>query len=309
MESRSHALVAGLFVIVLSCVGVATLWWFGGKHEATSSYYLVTQRTVTGLNPQAQVRYRGIRAGKVEAVEIDPANPRNILVRISLDSAIHLTRGSTAQLANQGVTGLAYIMLDDSGENMEPLLAEKDGLPRIPLRPGLLETLAEQSGTIVSQLAAISVRANRLFDERNLNNVARAIDNLATASDGLKEVPALVAQMKQVLSDENMKNLGRILAHVEQTLGETAPLAAELRGLVTTMQSLARRVDGIAGDVGTQLKSRTLPEVETLAQDMQRTNRQLQRVLEQIEQSPQSLLFGRPAPPAGPGEAGFAVPH
>jgi phospholipid/cholesterol/gamma-HCH transport system substrate-binding protein len=106
-----------------------------------------------------------------------------------------------------------------------------------------------------------------------------------------------------------MKNLQRILAHVEQTLGQTAPLAAELRGLVATMQSLARRVDGIAGDVGTELKTRTLPEVEILSQDMQRTNRQLQRVLEQIDQSPQSLLFGRPALPAGPGEAGFAAPH
>jgi phospholipid/cholesterol/gamma-HCH transport system substrate-binding protein len=106
-----------------------------------------------------------------------------------------------------------------------------------------------------------------------------------------------------------MKNLQRILAHVEQTLGQTAPLAAELRGLVTTMQSLAQRVDGIAGDVGTELRTRTLPEVELLSQDMQRTNRQLQRVLEQIEQTPQSLLFGRPAPSAGPGEASFAVPH
>jgi phospholipid/cholesterol/gamma-HCH transport system substrate-binding protein len=309
MESRAHALVAGLFVIVLSGVGVAALWWFGGKHEATSSYYLVTQRALSGLNPQAQVRYRGIRAGKVEDILLDPVNPRNILVRISLDSAIRLTRGSTAQLANQGVTGLAYVMLDDSGDNSEPLRAEQDDLPRIPLRPGLLETLAEQSGNVVSQLAAISNRANRLFDERNLNNVARTIDNLATASDGLKEVPALVAQMKRALSDENMKNLQRILAHVEQTLGQTAPLAAELRGLVTTMQSLAQRVDGIAGDVGTELRTRTLPEVELLSQDMQRTNRQLQRVLEQIEQTPQSLLFGRPAPSAGPGEAGFAVPH
>jgi phospholipid/cholesterol/gamma-HCH transport system substrate-binding protein len=106
-----------------------------------------------------------------------------------------------------------------------------------------------------------------------------------------------------------MKNLNRILAHVEQTLGETAPLVVELRGLVTTMQGLGRRLDSVAGEVGTELKTRTLPEVEVLSQDLQRTNRQLQRVLEQIELAPQSLLFGRPAPPAGPGEAGFVMPH
>ena len=65
MENRSHALVAGLFALILGLSAVSALWWFGGKREATNQYVVLTKKNITGLNLQAQVRYRGIRVGKV----------------------------------------------------------------------------------------------------------------------------------------------------------------------------------------------------------------------------------------------------
>ena len=35
MENRSHALVAGLFALILGFSTVAALWWFGGKQGDT----------------------------------------------------------------------------------------------------------------------------------------------------------------------------------------------------------------------------------------------------------------------------------
>ena len=71
MENRSHALVAGLFALILGLSAVAALWWFGGKKEATNQYVVLTKKNITGLNVQAQVRYRGIRVGKVERISFD----------------------------------------------------------------------------------------------------------------------------------------------------------------------------------------------------------------------------------------------
>jgi phospholipid/cholesterol/gamma-HCH transport system substrate-binding protein len=70
MENRSHALVAGLFTLFLGVAVLLSVWWIGGKHETSRDYVVVTQQNVTGLSLQGQVRYRGIRVGKVQAIEL-----------------------------------------------------------------------------------------------------------------------------------------------------------------------------------------------------------------------------------------------
>ena len=71
MENRSHALVAGFFTIFFGLAAIVAIWWLGQSDPTTLGYVLETRGNVTGLNPQAQVRYRGIRAGKVESIEPD----------------------------------------------------------------------------------------------------------------------------------------------------------------------------------------------------------------------------------------------
>lgn len=308
MENRSHALAAGIFTLLLGIAAAVGLWWLGQRGESTTTYILQTQRNVTGLNVQGQVRYRGIRAGKVAAIDQDQADPRLILVRINLDSRFNLTRGSTAQLGYQGVTGQAYVQIEDDGSSPEPLLS-KDGEPaRIPLRPTLFDTLGERAGDIVGQISAVSLRLGKLLDEKNVQNLSRTLDNLATASDGLREMPALLASAREALSERNLRSLRQILAHVEKTAGESAPLAAEMRELVKAMGALSHRFEQIAGSAGEELTSSTLPRANLLLQELAANSRQLSRVLENLEHNPQMLLFGRGAATPGPGEAGFVAP-
>lgn len=308
MENRSHALAAGIFTILLGIAAAAGIWWLGQSDESTSNYILVTKRNVTGLNVQAQVRYRGIRAGKVEAIDQDEKDPRLILVRINLDSRFRLTRGTTAQLGYQGVTGLAYVQIEDDGSSPEPLVSTAGAPARIELRPTLFDTLGERAGVIVDQISAVSLRLGKLLDDKNTQNLARTLDNMATASDGLRELPRILAAVREALSESNMRNLRQILAHVEKTAGEAAPLTVEMRELVKTMGSLSRRFEQIAGAAGDELTTATLPRANALMQELTTNSRQLSRLLEGLESNPQMLLFGRGAATPGPGEAGFAAP-
>ena len=138
MESRSHAIAAGLFAIILSAGLVLAMWWFSDKREATRELVLVTSGSVNGLNPQATVRYRGIVAGKVAGIGLDPGNPRDVLVTVRIRADLPITQGTRARLATQGVTGLAFIALDDNGENAAPLADVGGEPPRIRLAPGLI---------------------------------------------------------------------------------------------------------------------------------------------------------------------------
>lgn len=311
MENRSHALIAGLFTIVLALAAALALWWFSGTRELTHTYLLETRGSVTGLNFEAQVRYRGIRAGKVRGIRPDPADPGLLLVEISLARQYVLTDRTIARLNQQGITGLAYVMLEEGADGTGTPLAT-DGSARLAIRPGLLDTLGDQAGDIAAQVAELATRLNRLLDERNADNIALALDNLAVASAGLKELPQLVAALRAALSDANLERLRAILAHLERTTGEAAPLAAEARALVASLGELTQRVDAAlvaAGSLGARIEGDTLPRAAELMTEVRAATRRLERFLETLDETPQALLFGAPPIPPGPGEPGFVSPR
>ncbi len=304
MENRAHALAAGLFVLLLGIAAALALWWFGGQRAEESKVYLVeTARDVSGLNAQAQVRYRGIRAGKVESIEPDAKDRRLILIRISVDRKFAVTAKTVARLGHLGLTGLAYIHLEDDGSSDQLLDAKGGEPPRIPMKPSLLETLSERGGDVATQLADVARRMAALMSDRNVQNLSRAVDNVATASEGMKELPKIMAAMREIVSEANIKRMNALLAHLEKAAGEAAPLTAEVREMVRNMTVLSQRLDQVAGEVGTD----TLPAVNALLRDLQTNSRQMSRLLEMVDESPQVLIFGRGVPTPGPGEAAAAA--
>lgn len=93
---------------------------------------------------------------------------------------------------------------------------------RIALKPTLFDTLGEKAGDIVGQISAVSIRLGKLLDDRNVQNLSRTIDNVATASEGLREMPVIMAALKEALSEKNLRGMRQILAHVEKTAGGRA---------------------------------------------------------------------------------------
>lgn len=313
MEDRAHALAAGLFTLLLGLAAAVFVWWLGQSREDMNHYVLEASENVSGLNNQAQVRYRGIRAGRVQSIDLDKNNPRLILVRISLDARYPLTIGTTAKLKSQGVTGLAYVQIEDDGSDPRPLVAGENGnLPHIALSPPLLDTLGEQAGDIAEQAHVLASRMTRLLDERNLNNVSRTLENLAAASERLKDsmeaVHPVLASLRQTFSDENMKKLNAILANLEKTSGEAAPMAVELRETIRSVSALTARLDKLVAESGGQLTTTTLPRASDLMEELTISTRRLSRFIESLEREPRALVFGRGTVVPGPGEAGFVVP-
>mgnify|MGYP003620906254 CR=1 FL=1 len=72
MENKSHALAAGLFVVLLTAMVIGWSIWMGRDNAAYTRYELATQDSVTGLQLQATVRYKGVPVGKVTAIEFNP---------------------------------------------------------------------------------------------------------------------------------------------------------------------------------------------------------------------------------------------
>lgn len=304
MESRAHALAAGIFTLLLGLACALAVFWLSGQREATRDYVLVTQGNVSGLNTQAQVRFRGIRAGKVQDIDLDPEDPRNILITIRIKADLPVTRGTTARLNYQGVTGLASVLLEDKGDDPVPLAGSGDEPPRIALQPNFMDNLAENATALMTQMRQVADRTNALLSEQNVRRIGQTLANVETASAGLsgslKDLPQVMAALRQALNEENMKRLSRTLANLEKVSGEAAPLVASLQGVT-------QKLDALLAESGGEITHTTLPRLNVLLQELAASSRQMSRLLDQIEESPNMLIFGRDARRPGPGEAGFAA--
>ncbi len=311
MESRAHAIAAGIFTLLLGLASALAVFWLSGKQEATNEYILVTRGNVSGLNTQAQVRFRGMRAGKVRDIDLDPQDPRNILITISVAADLPMTKGTTAQLNYQGVTGLASVLLEDKGENTEPLKSIDGEPPRIALKPNFMDNLGDNATELMAQVRQVAERTSVLLSDQNVKRISQTLANIETASSGLsgsmKDLPQVMASIKQALSEENMKRLGKTLANLEKASGEAEPLATDLRNLVATLQGVGKKIDALAGEAGGEISQNTLPRLNVLLQELSVNSRQMSRLLDQIEESPSMLIFGREARRPGPGEAGFSA--
>ena len=303
MENRSHALLAGLFALLLGFASVAALWWFGGKQELTNEYLVVTTKTISGLSQQAQVRYRGVRVGKVESIELDPGDVGNTLIRVSVRKDIPITRGTTAKLGFQGVTGIAHVLLEDSGKDAAPLIAQAGELARIPMQESLLQELSSVGSETLRNARDLLASANQTLNPENRQRIEKTLANLEATTGNAKEA---TASLRQLLTPENIRLLNSSLRRVDQTAAQAAPFFAEARGLVARLQSVSDKLETTLGDPLSN--GALIPRLNELSADLSSNSHQLNRVLKMLEDSPQSLIFGRHQAAPGPGEPGFVAP-
>src|SRR4051812_20069326 len=113
MENRSHALMTGFFTIALVVAAVLAGVWFNRDTVERVPYQIATTESIPGLNIQAAVRYRGLEVGKVDEIDFNRAVPGQIVIRLSVDPEAPITKTTFAKLGYQGVTGIAFVQLDD----------------------------------------------------------------------------------------------------------------------------------------------------------------------------------------------------
>jgi len=321
MENKAHALAAGAFVLALVAALVALVVWLTRDNTVRNVYELSTRDAVSGLQPQAMVRYRGIAVGKVSSIDFDPKVRGNVRVRLTVDQRVPLTTSSYATLSYQGVTGLAFIALDDKGESQTPLPVNNDDPPRIPLKPSMLAQLQERGEVIMGQIEEVTKRANTMLGDPNQKRIADALESIAQAT-------ASANQLTRSLDNTVKNGLNPVLAALPPTiertrdaLGTVKKAASDVSRVANNANTTVTRLNAKDGPVerlgeGTRALAQaldsfngaTLPRVNRVADDASRAVRRLSRTADSINDNPQSLLFGNGAVAAGPGEPGFSAP-
>jgi len=309
MESRSFALLTGLFTILLGIALAGIFVWFRGDTREYNEYLVVSTFAVNGLFPQASVRYRGVEVGKVGKVALDEINPRNVIIRVSVERSVPITHGTYAQIGYQGLTGLAYMVLDDDGSDPRPLPSPPDNPAQIVMRSNLFDNLAESSKALLKQSSELLERLNSIASAENQQRLERTLANFEQASaqlaPALRAIPDVARRAQELLGDENQQRVRRSLTNLETATSAIVPVAEDSRQVLANMRSLSQKLDNISTALSTEITDSTLPKVNDLVEQLTRDSKDFRRLILQVEREPQSLVFGRPKRQPGPGEPGF----
>ena len=331
MENKSHALAAGIFVLAMAAMLVAMAVWLTRDNSDKRVFEISSRESVTGLQPQAGVRYKGVPVGRVSAIELDRKTAGHVLVRIAVNENAPITQSTFATLGFQGVTGLAFIQLDDAGESTQPLATGPEQPGRIPMRAGLMSRLTEQGSSLVGQLEQASQRANQLLAPDNQKNLMNAIDNLGQAAASISRLSQRAEQvlgaqggvgagqpsLPQLMQDASvsLKSMQSAAERLSASAESVRASSNEFKRMSARMNEPGGTLDKIAEGTsvlvatGQTLNSTLVPRLNRTFDDTARAVRQVGQVADSVTDNPQSLLLGRGQMRPGPGERGFVAPQ
>ena len=322
MENKSHAFAAGLFVLVVTALVVGLGVWLTRDRGNYQSYELSSGEGVAGLQPQAAVRYKGVSVGRVTHIGFDSQTNGNVLIRIAVSVDAPITPTTFAVLGYQGVTGLAYVLLDDAGEPYPAIAPGPSGLPRLPLRTSPFTQLFDQGPAILGRVQEATERINQVLSDDNQRLLRELLANTGQAAGS-------VHTLSQRLD-------ATVQQRLDPALAALPPLAREATGALQSMRQAGEQVSGMAAEIGQTAKrinapggtleqtergaqalaqaverfgTTTLPRMERAADETARAARLTGRAASSLGENPQGILYGPGRGQPGPGEPGFTAPQ
>lgn len=301
--------LVGLFVLVLGAALIVAALWLasGGNLQKNFDLYLaVVDESVAGLNLNAPVKYSGVDVGKVQAIALDPGNPKRVNLLFAIERGTPIKVDTEAVLKTQGLTGIAYVELS-AGAADAPLLRATagGGYPVIRTKASLSARLENVLTSVLAKLDSTSNNVNALLSDENRAAFTRALADIAT-------VAHTIAARKDTI-DAGIRNAGRTFENGSRATAQIGPVIERIGRSADAIEKMGNEVARTSAGAGNTVNSvgadikrftaETLPVLERLLGELSVLTTSLRRLSEQTERDPRGLLFGHKPVADGPGES------
>jgi phospholipid/cholesterol/gamma-HCH transport system substrate-binding protein len=315
MAFKVNYTAVGVFVFIFFFLVAGFVFWMGkyGVDVKKFEHYKVLMKgSVSGLNVESPVKFRGVSVGTVKEISINEENSEEIIVNIAIKQHTPIKEDSVAVLTAQGITGLSYIELEGGSKNSPRLRSGQT----IPSGDSLFSKIEYSATSMSDKIVGTLQRVDALLSETNLRSVEQILSNIEKMSE---HVPTVLNQKNidnigHIL--ENMEQLTRLIATKKETIGSLLDQGVVLekslqhsavmatQTLETTNKLLvlvSKKIENGEFD----LKQNTEVQLETLTtllRELQQLSQQSHDMINHLKNSPSDLLFQHRQRHYGPGE-------
>ncbi len=316
-STKINLTLVGVFVLAGIASLVFALAVLSGRTGDVDTYY-ASYSNVTGLKFGSQVLFEGYPVGQVERVEPVEDNGRmRFRVQLSVTAGWKIPEDSVAVSTASGVLAPQSIAIraGSSLKSLEPGATIPSGdaaglMSSISSVTGKVNEIADRSlvplmdnmnrqvlllGEILEKDLRPMMRNTNTVMTQTSQKLPRILDNANTATASLAGASQRVDQL---ISDERIKSIDRLLVNADGTLTDLRASSAELRkltqksgpDLVIAMRELRLTMEALSRNA------------ESTSQNLEATSRNLQEFSRQIRENPARILRGQ-----SPEEAAKAV--
>lgn len=300
MESRVNYTLVGVFTIVFLAIFAGLVFWLGKFKfkDDTDKYRVYITESVSGLNIEAPVKYRGIVVGSVADIQIHPQNTEQIEVILKIKKGIPIRVTSTASLKPQGITGLSFVDIQPGDSKSSVLkMSPRGELPTIVYEQSLFGKFDSTFTVMTDNLQNILQKANAAMSEKNMAELSKTLQNIqvitAKLSTRLDEIGELTKESQGLPSEtkEAIRKLSAALNSANETTKEIG--AAVKRGDFDYKKEAAK----MSADV-----TKVTDEATKLLDGIRELSKESNALVKDIQKNPSSIVFDSKEIPKGPGE-------
>lgn len=320
METRAHHLLIGSVVLVaLAGVAAFAIWLAKIEIDREFDYYeAYFTGSVTGLTVGGDVRFNGIPVGTVEALSIDPDNPRRVRAVLNIQRGTPIRVDTLASLEYQGITGVVYVQLTGGSPNAPMLKAEapEGQLPIISTRRSAIQELFEGAPELIARASMLVDSLNRLAGPENQRHFSTLLANAAQLSERLAgrgdEIERIIVNADRIAADlqATVAQLNRLVARLTQVAEGADATLSVARGAIgavdATVEEIGRTaqtVDRLAREFETLMArnrepidifaSQGLVEFTRFVEEARVLVASATRFVEELQANPAQFLLGR----------------
>ena len=234
--------------------------------------FTVKYEKVDGLSASNPVTLNGFKIGKVQKINFNPNNTRELLVDIIIENDVLFPKTSLAELYETGLIGGKAIAIIPDYKNDSTIASDGDLLIGV-IKPGLTELVNQILPQVQLQIEALIKNAeivlgniNTLFDEETKQELRSSIQDFSNLTKNLSETSDEISNLI-VNNSENLTNTISELSKASSNIRtisdsiseeEALKIASNLNELVSNLNTITRSLKDSEGTAGQLINDKSI---------------------------------------------------
>lgn len=300
MDTKINFFKIGLFVIVLIVSLLFVVFWlgkFGFEKKKFDEYTIYFKESVSGLNIGSSIKYKGFEVGNVGEIKLNPNNSEEIQIDITIKKGTPIKEDNYAVLGNLGITGLKYIELKGGSNNSNLLKEDENGFKIISSKTSDLTTLVDSTTDLTNELTLVLAQMKKLLADENIKTISQILDKTQNSMSNVEQFSNYLVSNEKKL-DELLKNINILTKNGNKSFESIDKSASSFKEL---SNEILLEIKKGSFDINDMSKE-SFDKLNSILNNLDSTLLQTQILIDNLNQSPSDILFKQKNIKNGPGE-------